>query len=172
MSTDEPQFGSSGGEWGEDAVPAETAASVGKRVGAYLLDVIGVTIIVYIVLLLTGLAQSMMDPTATGQAYVSNLLAAVLTLAYFVLLEAGSGQTLAKRLLGIKAVMADGSPLTTEAALKRRFWFMLGAVIPTALGSLIGIVIVLVILITAIQDQPLHQGFHDRFASTKVIEAS
>lgn len=162
--------------WGIDPsrADAERPASVGKRVGAYIIDYVLVTIVLGIVLALvdvgTGIVPVSAEGVDRGQAYVSGIITAGLLLTYFVLLEAGSGQTLGKRMLGIKVVMADGSPMTLQAAFKRRVLFFVGVLIPVA-GGLINFVVPLAALITAIQDEPANQGFHDRWAATKVVEA-
>jgi uncharacterized RDD family membrane protein YckC len=159
-------------DWGQDPTPGAVtrAASVGKRVGAYIIDAIGLAIVVAILLSVSQLGGGV-TAMGTGRGYVGNLITAVIFLAYFGLMEAGSGQTLGKKMLGIKAVSVDGSPLTLQAALVRRLPFVIGSIIPTAIGGLVGFVLVLVILITAIQDDPEHRGLHDKWAGSKVIEA-
>jgi uncharacterized RDD family membrane protein YckC len=135
---------------------------VGKRTGALLLDSIGIGIVVNVVLLPTQLG--------IGDTYIRSIIIAIAAIAYFSLIEAGSGQTIAKRLLGIRVVSEDGSPLTLQQALMRRVPFYVGSVIPTALGGLITFGLLLGILITAIQEQTAHQGLHDKWARTRVIE--
>ena len=159
--------------WGQDPTPGAIVrpASVGKRVGAYIIDVIGLAIVIGLVLAVTDIGGGLLGMAASGRGYIGNLIAAVVSLAYFTFMEAGSGQTLAKKLLKIKAVSADGSPLTLQSALVRRLPFVIGSIIPTAIGGLVGFVLVLAILITAIQDEPEHRGIHDKWAGTKVIEA-
>jgi uncharacterized RDD family membrane protein YckC len=162
--------------WGDDLTPsaANRSASVGKRVGAYIIDTIAVAIMVALLSTIvsrgTGVAspESLQNGMVT-RSYGMTLVMSALMLAYFVLLEAASGQTVAKRLLRIKVVMADGSPMTLAAAFKRRVLFFIGPIIPL-IGTLIDFLVPLAALITAIQDEPGHQGFHDRLAGTSVIE--
>jgi uncharacterized RDD family membrane protein YckC len=149
--------------WGQSPLPTGgRPASVGKRTGALLLDSIGIGIVVNVVLLPTQLG--------IGDTYIRSIIIAIAAIAYFSLMEAGSGQTIAKRLLGIRVVSEDGSPLTLQQALMRRVPFYVGSVIPTALGGLITFGLLLGILITAIQEQTAHQGLHDKWARTRVIE--
>lgn len=161
--------------WGTDPVPAggTRPANVGKRVGAYIIDMILLTVVFVIVGVIVGLGSGAVPATpeavSPGQSYMYSVITAALTLAYFVMLEASSGQTLAKRMLRIKVVMADGSPVTLEAAFKRRVLFVIGSVIPL-IGALISFGVPLAALITAIQDEPDNQGFHDRWATTRVID--
>ena len=160
--------------WGQDLTPGAIVrpASVGKRVGAFIIDVVGLSIVVGLVLAVTGIGGPMGLATATGgRGYLGSVITALATLAYFALMEAGSGQTIAKKLLGIRAVAADGSPLSLQSALVRRLPFVVGSLIPTGIGGLVGFVLVLAILITAIQDEPEHRGIHDKWANSKVIDA-
>lgn len=180
---DEPRWGdapppSPGGRgWGDDLGAHGTVrpAAVGKRVGAYIIDMVLITIVLAIVFTIT-LSGSGALPTSPeginqGNAYATGLGTSVLTLAYFMLLEAGSGQTLGKRALRIKVISADGiSPPSLVDAFKRRVLFVIGNVIPVV-GSLIGFVVPLAALITAIQDEPDNKGFHDRWAGTRVVDA-
>jgi uncharacterized RDD family membrane protein YckC len=170
-----PAPGSRG--WGDDlgAHGATRPAAVGKRVGAYIIDMVLITIALAIVfaIMLSGSGALPASPEGIdqGNALATGLGTSVLTLAYFMLLEAGSGQTLGKRALGIKVVSADGISLPSlTATFKRRVLFVIGNVIPIV-GSLITFVVPLAALITAIQDDPDNQGFHDRWAGTRVIDA-
>lgn len=163
--------------WGDDARAhgVTRPAGVGRRVGAYILDMVLITIalgfVFAVVLSGSGALPTSPEGLNQGSAYTTGLISAVLTLAYFMLLEAGSGQTLGKRVLRIKVVSADGStPPSFADAFRRRVLFVVGSVIPVV-GSLIGFVVPLAALITAIQDEPDNQGFHDKWAGTRVIEA-
>jgi hypothetical protein len=60
--------------------------------------------------------------------------------------------------------------VTLDASFKRRVLFVIGSVIPL-IGALISFGVPLAALITAIQDEPDSQGFHDRWATTRVIDA-
>ena len=172
-----PPRGELGGTsaWGNEAMPVGAQpATVGKRVGAYIIDSILLALAFAIVGLVVGLGAGLVPTTpeavTAGQTYTWSIISTALTLAYFVLLEAASGQTLAKRMLRIKVIMADGSPVTLEAAFKRRVLFVIGNLIPV-IGGLISFAVPLAALVTAIQDEPANMGFHDRWAGTRVIEA-
>ena len=156
--------------WGQEPMPSGgRPASVAKRFGAFLLDSIGLSIVITIVLLFTGLGGNMLA-TDGGSAYLQGVIRAIVLLAYVALMEAGSGQTIAKRLLNIKVVSEDGSQLTMEKALLRRVPFVIGSFLPTFIGGLVSFGLLLAILITAIQDQMAHQGIHDKWAKTRVID--
>lgn len=164
---------SEAGGWAGDYPVGPPPASVGKRIGAYVIDQIGIGIVGALVLIPIGFASAISgtDLGAGGFSYLGNLVLSAIVLAYFVFTEANGGQTVAKKLLGIRAVMANGSPVDLQAAFKRNFWWVLGNVIPVV-GWLVGLGIIIYALITTTQDQPLHRGFHDRFADTMVVEAS
>lgn len=96
---------------------------------------------------------------------------------YFVALwTSGWRATLGMRLIGIRVFQAaDGGPLTLEAATVR--WLALTgivqllAIVPVA-GGVLGLVAlawVIVLLITTATDR-LHQGFHDRWAGSVVVQ--
>jgi len=156
--------------WGQDPIPTGgRPASVGKRFGAFILDAMGLGIVLGILLVLTPLGGSFFTPDGGG-GYVQGLIFAIATVAYFALMEAGSGQTVAKRLLGIKVVSEDGSPVNLQQAVIRRVPFVVGNILPTFIGGLVSFGLTLAILITAIQDQVAHQGLHDKWGKTRVIE--
>lgn len=175
VPTPPPPTGDPGWGAGAHAHGVTRAASVGKRVGAYVIDMVLITIVLGVVfaVVLSGSGALPTSPEGInqGNAYVTGLGSAVLTLAYFMVLEAGSGQTLGKKALRIKVVSADGAtPPSFADAFKRRVLFVIGNVIPVV-GGLIGFVVPLAALITAIQDEPDNQGFHDRWAGTRVVDA-
>lgn len=162
--------------WGHDVGPSLVRpAGVGKRVGAYIIDTVIVALTISVLALVGldgGLVPATPEGTDASSTYVSGIAFAALTLAYFVLMEAATGQTLGKRLLRIRATMADGSDMTLEAAFKRRVLFFIGAIVPVAgIANLIGFAVPLAALVTAIQDHTMHQGFHDRWATTRVVDA-
>lgn len=168
-SPSEPTYQAGG--WGEDRPAGPRPASVGKRVGAYIIDVIGISVIALVILIPIGVGSALAGAgfAGGGFSYVGNIVWSAIVLAYFMLMEANGGQTLAKKLLGIKAVMADGRPVDMQAAFKRNLWWVVGNLIPYV-GGLVGLGIVIYALVTTAQDQPLHRGFHDKFADTMVIE--
>jgi uncharacterized RDD family membrane protein YckC len=161
--------------WGHDPMPgaAVRAASVGKRVGAFIIDGIILGIVNIVLLAVTGMNRRIFEATLAGESptgllLLSAVIGTALFLAYFVLQEGSSGQTLAKRMLGIKVVAADGSPTDMAGAFKRRLPFLVNLV--PRFGLLLLFVAELGILITAIQDEAEHRGFHDKWGDTKVIE--
>ncbi|MBW3606659.1 MAG: RDD family protein [Actinobacteria bacterium] len=149
-------------EWGQPA-------SIGKRAGAYIIDYLAVNIVLAVVGVRAGLVPLNAESMTQDQAYLAGVIASGAALVYFVACEAAFGQTLAKRLLGICVVMADGTRVTLLAALTRRVPFFAGMVVPLV-GALFNFAVPLTALITAIQDEPTGRGFHDRWAGTRVVE--
>ncbi|HSK95970.1 MAG TPA: RDD family protein [Euzebyales bacterium] len=161
-------------EWGYDPDARGRPANIGKRTGAIILDGVGLFVTVIVVLTITGIADRLVTASLSGTPSLASTMAAALVVlsivvAYFALLEAGSGQTLGKRMMGIKVVMADGSPTTLQAAFLRRLPMVVAMIVPR-LSTLALFGVGLAMLVTAIRNEPSHQGFHDRWAGTLVIE--
>lgn len=154
----------------EDWWPASgQPASIGKRAGAYIIDYLAVNVVLAVIGVRAGLVPLNAESMTQDQAYLAGVIASGAALVYFVACEAVFGQTLAKWLLGIRVVMADGTRVTLLAALIRRVPFIAGMVVPLV-GALFNFAVPLAALITAIQDEPTGRGFHDRWARTRVVE--
>ncbi|UOG73825.1 RDD family protein [Hymenobacter tibetensis] len=69
---------------------------------------------------------------------------------YYYMQEKNAGQTIGKRLTNTRAVMADGSPLTDEAARSRSLWRLIPLI--DALSFLFSDV-----------------GWHDKYSNTRVV---
>ncbi|MFE5188544.1 RDD family protein [Streptomyces sp. NPDC056628] len=92
---------------------------VGRRVVQYVLDVLISALIVLPLTLLVGIGANS-DSGTTAWAVLAGLLCGLLTLFwYWVLRPVGTGQTWGMRLLGLRVVRADRSPLTTRDAVAR-----------------------------------------------------
>ncbi|MDP8960230.1 MAG: RDD family protein [Actinomycetota bacterium] len=169
-------------------MPAGRIADVGRRVSADLVD--------FLVLALLGVAagfvlrllgfDEVVAQGAQGQPpsrfgfprTLATLVHLIVHLAYWTLMEGTGGQSVGKLAFGIRALREDSSPLDYSTALKRHVLFYL----PQVLGlvpSLVVLVLaatvqgalVLAGLVTYVLDQPLRQGFHDKFAGTIVVRA-
>lgn len=127
----------------------------GKRAGAVLLDMVVFGIpfnIVQAMLFGPGAydSRSPVYPTAF-------VFSVVVGFAYNVGMWAfADGATLGKKILKIKIVKLDGSPLTMGSALGRYVAYLIAA-IPCGLG-----------LLWVLWDEE-HRGWHDKMADTKVI---
>lgn len=99
------------------------------------------------------------------------ILQAALFLAYFTLLESNRGQTVGKMIMKLRTYGPDGvSNPTVQQAAKRNAYSALGvlSIIPFIgwffLGWAAPIAAMIFIAITLNNDQPNHQGWHDKFA--------
>ena len=112
-----------------------------------------------------------------GASALSAVIASVLYLGYFTLMESRNGRTIGKMLLKLQTRGPDGSAPTTEQALKRNFWVALGilGVIPVVgalVGSVAQLAIVILIAVT-IHSSPIREGWHDRLAGgTRVLKTA
>ncbi|GAA0931802.1 hypothetical protein GCM10009558_044860 [Virgisporangium aurantiacum] len=98
------------------------------------------------------------------------ILAAALWFAYEVPAHANNGQTLGKRLLGIKVMRLESDEALGFRRSIRR-WNTLG--LPTLLWTCFGLGFVLqfVDCLWAAIDRPMHQALHDKSAVTVVVQA-
>ncbi|KUO14427.1 RDD family protein [Streptomyces dysideae] len=126
---------------------------VGLRVAQYLLDVLISVLIVLPLTLLVGIGAAS-DSGTTAWVVLAGLLCGLLTLFwYWVLRPVGTGQTWGMRLLGIRVVRTDRSPLTTRAAVAR--------VLLLVIDGLVGLI--------AMRVSPRRQRLGDVVAGTLVV---
>jgi uncharacterized RDD family membrane protein YckC len=88
-------------------------ATAGARVFAFVVDGFLSAIVAIVIFLIGAATQS------DGFMLVMSVAAAVASFGYFIGFEATSGATPGKRLLGIKVVKDDGSPMDWGAAIIR-----------------------------------------------------
>jgi uncharacterized RDD family membrane protein YckC len=110
-------------------------------------------------------ADSLTDRAKTLQVIIA-VVATALWFAYEVPAVATTGQTLGKRLLGIRVVRVDGDPLGFGRSIQR--WSVPG--LPTLVGAWL---FPLQILDAAwcLLDKPRRQCLHDKLAGTVVVAA-
>jgi uncharacterized RDD family membrane protein YckC len=144
-----------------------------------LLGIVNTIIAVIIVAGAFGLSGGNSYGFGSGHSYgasaLSAVIASVLYLGYFTLMESRTGRTIGKMLLKLQTQGPDGSTPTTEQALKRNFWVALGilGVIPVVgglIGSVAELAIVILIAVT-IHSSPVREGWHDKLAGgTRVLK--
>lgn len=137
-------------------------AGLGRRVGARLLDVLIVAIPLSLVLSLVGWGLG----GTRGQ--ITGLLVSLLWFSYFVWFESSRGATVGKNILGIQVVGPQGGPPTTEQAMKRNAWMLLGLI--PFIGGLLWLAAVIGIMITIASGSDM-QGLHDQWADTAVLRS-
>lgn len=151
-------------------------ADLGTRFLARLIDhiLLGIVIFVIIVPVIVasafagaGNGLNMFGGFSAG-SLVASIVTAAITIGYFTLMEANTGQTVGKMLIGLKTVGPDGNKPTMEQALKRNSWYALGIV--PFLGGLAQLAATIYIAVT-INNSATRMGWHDTFAGgTRVIK--
>ena len=147
------------------AAETDLLAGIGQRIGARLLDglIIGLPLTV-LVFAASDISED--RRTVTTPLWVQIVAAAVSAL-YEIVLIRTRGQTVGKRVLGIKVVrITDGALPDWTASVGRYVLPLIPVLIPIP-----GVfVLSLVIYLTAVV-HPLRRGWHDRAAGTIVIKA-
>ncbi|WP_447037730.1 RDD family protein [Streptomyces sp. DSM 118878] len=162
-----PYGGGPGGYGGQDPLAGmPPLADSGKRVLARILDMILVGIVVGLLSWAFGTSEYDIDPDSvnTGRSFGQSLLAAVLYIAYDTYMTAKTGQTLGKKLLGMRvANLNDGATPSMQTALARAavlwlpFAFCCACVWTAICGG------------WSFFDKPYKQGLHDKAAKTVVV---
>ena len=130
-------------------------ATVGVRFWARFIDFL-LFGVVSVVLVLFGMGTTLAGIATT-----------VLGFAYFTFLESAGGQSVGKMILRLKVISPDGSTPSIEATFKRNAWLLLG-LLPGFLGALTQLGAMIGIAIT-VSNSDMNVGWHDNWASTKVI---
>ncbi|HEU5155501.1 MAG TPA: RDD family protein [Streptosporangiaceae bacterium] len=123
---------------------------------------------------------------STGAMFGLFFVAAVLPFLYEAIQLGMSGQTIGKRIVGLRVVRADpaGEQVTVGQAVWRAMINNIGYQIPVFLFLLLAVKVfqpalllmfgaaaaLVVFYLRAAWDQPLHQAVHDRYAGTVVID--
>lgn len=111
---------------------------VGPRAIAVIIDSLMFVVLACCLLFIWAVAASDGDFEATGgAAWLIDFVILVIYVGYFTILEGTSGATLGKRLLNLKVVKIDGTPVEMREALIRNvlriidgfFWYLVGAII-------------------------------------------
>lgn len=125
------------------------------RLVAYVIDWLVLAVTDYAVRgALTGAGLLLADaPNFWGD----NLLPLSTGLLYFGYCFSTTGQTLGKRLLGLRVVRADGGPLRWQHGLLRYIGYL-----ASTMAFFLGFVLIAL--------DPRHQGLHDKLAGTLVVQ--
>lgn len=135
----------------DQSMASRTLASVDRRFVAYAVDVVILACLNFVVIIIGAVSGS--ETWAT----LFMIAAYVIPFAYYVRAYSTNGQTWGKRLLGIRVVSLDGSPLTLGKGILRVIGYMVSG-IPLDLGFL-----------WAIWDKD-KQTWHDKIAGTIVVK--
>jgi len=150
-------------------IEAGELASLGSRFGAAMLDGIIMSILVLLpVVLFMGGWTEYVTKVGTGGIGLKigvglfGFIVFLLVNGYFL---AQSGQSLGKKMLGIKIVRTDGSqPPLSHIVLRRMVPVSVAQIIPT-IGPLLAMIDILLIFRSS------RQCVHDQIADTKVVKA-
>jgi uncharacterized RDD family membrane protein YckC len=165
-------YGAGGDEGGYPADPLAgmpPLADSGKRTLARIIDMILVGIVVALLTWAFGVSEYRMDSDriSAGRSFAQSLTAAVLFVAYDTLLIAKTGQTLGKKLLGMRvADLDDGATPSAQTSLVRAlvlwlpFAFCCACIWTIICGG------------WSYFDKPFKQGLHDKAAKTVVVSAN
>jgi len=134
-------------------------ADFGMRLGAWLFDLLLflIAVMASTFLLSSFSKKSIVGSNAMLAAFYS--VAVVLFAFNFIVLAGQAGQTLGKRLVGIRVVKEDGTPVTYVSVLLRHF-------VGYTLSALVGFLGFLWVIWDS-----KHQGWHDKIARTIVVLA-
>ena len=151
---------------------ATTTPDLGRRFAARAIDgglVWFVTWIPVSVLLVDLLLDAGSD---TLGRVVQGFIVGTVTIVYLVAAEVRFGQTVGKRMMGLRVVGESGNPTVSES-LRRNCWVLpaLGGGVPL-LGNVLGLlslVAILAIAATVSRDKEQGRGWHDRLAGTRVV---
>jgi len=134
-------------------------AGGGERFMAFVIDTIILGILVW---LLVVFAEVMTDSTGDAFAICSGLLTLAGPFGYYTYFHAHSGQTPGKKVMGIKVISTDGSPLTTGKSAGRAFGYMLTWALTYVFVGFIG-------FLWMFRGEN-RQTWHDKMAGTYVIK--
>lgn len=143
---------------GDQVIDGMAPAGPGSRLAAWLIDASLITIAI------AGIISLFVGSIDVASPAANAITAPVLWL-YLSLLQMTGMQTVGKRLLGIRVVRRDGSPVAAPQTLLRNAWVLFTAVPYVGWATtVIGIVIFISIFAA-----PQMQGLHDRLVKTAVI---
>ncbi len=141
-------------------------AGRGLRLGAYLLDILIASIMMGVPFGLVGGFSMQIDATGHVQefpvgAILAGVAGSIVWLVLTILYVARNGQTIAKKLLDIKVVRADGS----RASLGRIFWLR------NVVNAILGIIPFYFLIDHLVIFGDARQCVHDKIADTIVVVA-
>jgi uncharacterized RDD family membrane protein YckC len=136
-------------------------AGAGVRLGAYLVDVVIFFIFIYVPIVIATLLMATSQSDFSAAFLIIMLAGWVAWFWMTILFLARNGQTIAKKMLGIKTVRSDGS----KASLGRLFWLRHVLSLVLAQTGIYFLVDVLFIFGES------RQCLHDKIADTIVVVA-
>lgn len=116
----------------EKVVVSFNLATLGSRIMAKIIDLILIYFLVVAVFITAALgAGAFFEETSAIIMSIATILSAFAVFAYFIICEFfWKGQTVGKKALGIRVMMADGTPLTFLGAVYRNLILIADLVLP------------------------------------------
>jgi uncharacterized RDD family membrane protein YckC len=133
---------------------------VGRRIGAGLIDLLVLFVLGFVLALFIGDTQASNGNASFNLEGAQALVWLGLALAYYAVLEATTGQTLGKRLLGVRVASRDGGDASAGQVLMR-----------TVFRLIDGIAFYLVGLVSVLATGERRQRLGDLVARTTVVGA-
>lgn len=165
-----------------------TPGTFGRRLGAILIDGVILGIIASIIgAIANTFTTTNIDESANSLAEVIEsysvtidnpaayygllALSSIIGILYWILLEIKGGQTLGKKILKLKVVSFDDSPITPAQVVKRRLWLIIVYAINPFIGIVAGLIwfVCAIVIVATGNGNPLKQSAFDRFANAKVV---
>ena len=140
----DPEAPPSGGPGASPSGGGDGVDVVGRRIGAALLDVLVLAILFVVMGLLFGESKSEGGEASVNLEGAGALAYFALVLLYYFVLEATTGQTIGKRLLGVRVVTVAGGPARPGPVALRTvlrvvdalpFLYLVGLIVILATGS-------------------------------------
>lgn len=153
---------------------AGAPADVGTRFVARLIDFVLLGFVYSILVVPFVIAAVFTDVGGFGLpmfgtgigSFMSSLIFAVVTIAYFALMESSRGQTVGKMAMGVRTQGPTGGNPTMEEGVKRNAWIAL-SIIPW-IGGLAQLAAAIYIAVT-ISNSASNTGWHDEFAGGTAV---
>lgn len=132
-----------------------TYAGAGRRLVAVLLDSLIIGVMTYLIGVVAGLLSG--DILGIGIA-VTNIASFVISIGYFVVYQSQAGQTLGKKVMGVKVVNAEGKTPSMVTFFLREI-----------IGKMVSAIILMIGYLMILWDGR-KQGLHDKIAGTFVVK--
>ena len=130
---------------------------VGPRAIAVIIDTLLFIVIACCFFLVVALVSGGEFETADESSILLNLASTLVYFGYFIVLEGSSGTTLGKRLLKLRVVKVDGTPITMRESAIRNILRIIDGILFYLVGAII------------IWTNPNKQRLGDRLAQTIVV---
>jgi uncharacterized RDD family membrane protein YckC len=152
-------------EVADATAPSNVLASRLSRLGASILDSLIIMVVILPIAFATGYLTDV--TSGIGPSIMYQVVFAILSIVIFLVINfkplLSNGQTVGKKIVGIKIVTLDGGQINIETILKRYGFYFLVGYIPF-IGSIVSLINILFIF-----GKDKH-CLHDKVGKTKVVK--